>query len=206
MASLPPTVVWTSLAGVDRTRVSPHGRAILAAHTGARTCTAGTSWRWDGVLFTILHPPSHHYANRHYADNDRSCVLKVSSPNGSVLLTGDIERLGELSLLERVPEALPAYVLVAAHHGSRSSSMPQFLDAVGAEYGVISVGHRNPFGHPAPEVLRRLTERGMRVLRTDHDGAVELRFTAQGLETLRARSTQRRYWHRVFPDGPGGLA
>ena len=200
MASLPPAALWTSLAGMDQTRVSPHGQAILAAHTGARTCIAGTSWRWDGVEFAILHPPLHHYANRHYADNDRSCVLKVSSRKGSVLLTGDVERLGELSLLERVPESLAADVLIAAHHGSRSSSMPEFLDAVGARYGVISVGHRNRFGHPAPEVLRRFTERGMRVLRTDRQGALELRFTQQGITVRSARELQRRYWHRAFPE------
>lgn len=201
MASLPPAVVWAPLAGLEQSRVSPHGRAILAAHTDVRTCTAGTAWRWDGVAFTILHPPAPHYANRHYADNDRSCVLKVSGPNGSVLLTGDVERLGELSLLERVPEALAADVLVAAHHGSRSSSMPEFLDAVGAEYGVISVGHRNRFGHPAPEVLQRFTERGMRVLRTDRQGALVLRFAAGGLAVDTARDRQRRYWHRVYPNG-----
>lgn len=200
-ASLPPAVLWTPLAGLDQSQVSPHGQAILAAHTDARTCTAGTAWRWDGVGFTLLHPPAHHYANRHYADNDRSCVLKVSSPHGSVLLTGDVERLGELSLLERVPEALPAHVLVAAHHGSRSSSMPEFLDTVGAEYGVISAGHRNRFGHPAPEVLRRFAERGMRVLRTDRQGALELRFTPGGLAVETARERQRRYWHRVYPNG-----
>lgn len=196
MASLPPTALWTSLAGMVRSRLSPHGQAILAVRPDARACSAGEAWRWDGVEFRFLHPPAHHYANRHYTDNDRSCVLKVSGSNGSVLLTGDVERLGELSLLEREPKALAADVLVAAHHGSRSSSMPAFLDAVGARYGVISAGHRNRFGHPAAEVLRRFSERGMQVLRTDRQGAVELRFTARGIKARAARETQRRYWHR----------
>lgn len=204
LANLPAAAVWTSLAGKDRNQLSPHAQAILAANPGARVCRAGTSWRWDGVAFTILHPPAHHYANRHYADNERSCVLKVGSPHGSVLLLGDIERLGELSLLERSPAALSAEVLIAAHHGSRSSSMPELLDAVGARYGVISAGHRNRFGHPAPEVLQRFTERGMRILRTDRQGAVELRFTTSGIVAHTARDRQRRYWHRVFPNGAEG--
>lgn len=149
----------------------------------------------------MLHPPAHHYRNRHYEDNERSCVLKVSGPGGSILLTGDIERLGEMNLLERLPEGLRADVLLAPHHGSKSSSMAEFLDAVGASRVVISVGHRNRFGHPAPEVLARYRERGMEVLRTDRHGALELRFTARGVEERKARTSQRRYWHRVLPDG-----
>lgn len=197
-----PDVLLTSLAGLDAASLSPHGRAILAAMPVARACIAGDSWRWDGIEFSLLHPPAHHYRNRNYKDNDRSCVLKVTGPGGSMLLTADIERLGELSLLERHPDDLRADVLLAPHHGSKSSSMTEFLEAVGPRKVVIPVGHRNRYGHPAPEILARYRARGMEILRTDRDGAVELRFTARGLETSRARFTQRRYWHRVFPHTP----
>ena len=201
-----PDVLLTSLAGLDAANLSPHGQAILAAMPSARACIAGDSWRWDGIEFSLLHPPAHHYRNRNYKDNDRSCVLKVTGPGGSILLTADIERLGELNLLERIPDDLRADVLLAPHHGSKTSSMAEFLDAVGPRKVVIPVGHRNRYGHPAPEVLARYRARGMEALRTDRDGAVELRFTRRGLETYRARLIQRRYWHRVFPHGPGGPA
>jgi len=200
VASHRPAALLTSLAGVDTATLSPHGQALLAAVPAARACLAGDAWSWDGIEFRVLHPPAHHYRNRNYKDNERSCVLKVTGPGGSILLTADIERLGELSLLERRADDLRADVLLAPHHGSRSSSMPEFLDAVAPRTVVIPVGHRNRYGHPAAEVLARYRARGMQVLRTDRDGAVALRFTARGVETSRARHTQRRYWHRVFPD------
>ncbi len=200
-ATHPPAMLLTSMAGVDAATLDPHGRAILAAMPGARACTAGETWHWDGVEFRLLHPPAHHYRNPNYEDNERSCVLKVSGPGGSVLLTADIGRLGELDLLKRLPNDLRADVLLAPHHGSRSSSTAEFLDAVEPRIVVISVGHRNRYGHPAPEVLARYRARGIEIMRTDRDGAVTLRFTPRGVETSRARLTQRRYWHRVFPDG-----
>ncbi len=199
-----PAALLTSLAGLDRAALSPHGQAILAALPSARACIAGESWQWDGVEFRVLHPPAHHYRNPNYKDNDRSCVLKIGGPGGSMLLTADIERLGELNLLERLADDLHADVLLAPHHGSKSSSMTQFLEAVGPRKVVIPVGHRNRYGHPAPEVLARYRMRGMEILRTDRDGAVALRFGAGGVETSRARDTGRRYWHRVFPDGARG--
>lgn len=199
-----PAVLLTSLAGLDRAALSPHGQAILAALPSARACIAGESWQWDGVEFRVLHPPAHHYRNPNYKDNDRSCVLKIRGPGGSILLTADIERLGELNLLERLPGDLHADVLLAPHHGSKSSSMTEFLEAVGPRKVVIPVGHRNRYGHPAPEVLARYRMRGMEILRTDRDGAVALRFGASGVETSRARHTGRRYWHGVFPDGARG--
>ena len=195
-----PAVLYAPMAGLAPEATSPHARALLAKVSPARPCVAGDTWHWDDVEFQILHPPARHYRNPNYRDNDRSCVLKVTGRGGSMLFTGDIERLGELSLLERLPKALRADVLLAAHHGSRSSSMPELLDAVGAGRVVISVGHRNRFGHPAPEVLDRYHVRGMRVLRTDRHGAVTLRFSSGKLAVVLARTEQRRYWHRFMPE------
>lgn len=200
-ASHSPAVVLTSLAGVDAATLGPHGQAILAAIPAARACVAGERWEWDGIEFRMLHPPAHQYGNPDYKDNDRGCVLKVAGPGGSMLLTADIERLGELDLLERLRDDLRADVLLVPHHGSKSSSMAEFIDAVGPRLAVIPVGHRNRYGHPAPAVLARYRARGIEILRTDRDGAVELRFTQRGIEESRARVAERRYWHRVFPDG-----
>jgi competence protein ComEC len=83
-------------------------------------CFAGQSWVWGGVRFDMLHPTWESYSAERLKDNDRSCVLKISSPYGSLLLTGDIERVSEMELLERYEWSLSTDVLVAPHHGSKT--------------------------------------------------------------------------------------
>ncbi|MFZ5484359.1 MAG: DNA internalization-related competence protein ComEC/Rec2 [Pseudomonadota bacterium] len=162
---------------------------------GFALCQAGQSWRWDGVTFTVLHPPSRYYGQPGFDDNERSCVLKVASPWGAVLLTGDIGRLGELSLLETVPAALASDIVVVAHHGSSGSSMAEFVRAARPRHAVISVGWGNRYGHPTAEVLARYRAAGAHVSRTDHEGAIRIRASASGLRLTRARDSERRYWH-----------
>ena len=187
---------WTaaSFVGLPSETVSPIGQAVLRHAPNLRPCLAGQQWDWDGVHFELLHPTPEHYVNRNYRDNDRGCVLKITSRYGSALIPADIERLGEMSLLERLPARLQADVLIAPHHGSGTSSTPAFLAAVNPRWIVIPVGHRNRFGHPKPEVVRRYWASGAQVLRTDRDGALLLRFQARGLQWVGARAVQARYW------------
>lgn len=200
-AGLPVGRLLASLAGQPFDGLSPHGQAVLAAFPGARPCTAGTGWRWDGVEFRLLHPPAHHYANPNYADNDRGCVLRVAGRAGSVLIPADIERLGEMNLLERLSAGTRSDVLVAPHHGSGTSSSPAFLAAVAPRAVIIPVGHRNRYGHPAPEVLARYRQAGLPVWRTDRHGALELDFTAEGPRIRAARLVSPRYWR----EGEAGI-
>lgn len=162
---------------------------------GHRPCTDGQAWEWDGVRFEMLHPEATGHAPAKRKSNDMSCVLKVSAAQGSVLLTGDIETISEQALSKRHGERLRADVLLAPHHGSRTSSSPEFLAAVGAKTVVFPVGYRNRFRHPNAEVIGRYEATGAQLLRTDRDGAVTLRLGAvpQGL-TLQ-REARRRYWH-----------
>lgn len=122
-------------------------------------CQAGQQWQWDGVRFEVLHPWPDDYASRTEREpNAMSCVLKVSvaGPNGaSALLTGDIEAEQEAALVAHDPQALRSTVLIAAHHGSRTSSTAGFLQAVQPRQVVIQVGRRNRYGHPSPPVLAR---------------------------------------------------
>jgi competence protein ComEC len=194
LASHRPAWLLTSIAGLPEHRRDHSGRQLLAHRADAIACAAGQHWRWDGVEFTVLHPPVHHYAIAGFGDNDRSCVIEVRAGRHRALLTGDIQRLGEMNLLER--DALNVVdVVVVPHHGSKSSSTPAFVAATRPAWAVIQVGWRNPFGHPHPEVLARYRAAGATILRTDRDGAVTLVLGGDDIAVSRARDTQRRYWH-----------
>jgi competence protein ComEC len=188
-----PDWLLTSLAGVPVQSLGPNGQAIINRRPDAQACQAGQVWDWDGVHFEVLHPPMHQYAQTGHSDNARSCVIRVQTARYSALLTGDIERLAEMNLLER-HVLQRTDVLVAAHHGSLSSSTPNFLAVAQPRWVVIPVGHRNPYGHPHPEVLARYRALGAQVARTDHDGAVTVRLLNDRIELLRARKTEKRYW------------
>ncbi|MBI4593461.1 MAG: DNA internalization-related competence protein ComEC/Rec2, partial [Candidatus Rokubacteria bacterium] len=103
--------------------------------------------------------------------NDDALVLRVDYGLASFLLTSDIPAATERALLAST-EPLGATVLKVAHHGSGGSSTREFLERVRPRLALISVGARNPHGHPAPPVLDRLAATGARVYRTDRDGAV----------------------------------
>lgn len=194
LASHRPGWFLSPLAGVGRASLGEAGRAILAARPDALVCRAGQFWTWDGVRFTVLHPPARQYAMAGYADNDRGCVIRVEAGGHSALLAADIERLSEMNLAERGVLG-PSDVLVVPHHGSKTSSTAGFLAAVRPRLAVIPVGHRNRYGHPHAEVLARYREMGSPVLRTDRVGAVSVKMGGWGLFVETARDKERRYWH-----------
>jgi competence protein ComEC len=156
----------------------------------AARCRQGSRWDWDGVRFEMLHPAAEVEPRRR---NDLSCVLRVASAGGSLLLTGDIERAAEAQLLDQY-DNLRSDVLVVPHHGSRTSSTAQFIAGVAPRWAVVPAGYRNRFGHPNREVLERYRSAGAAIARTDLDGAVSVRLgTAQvSLDTERQRRA--RYW------------
>ena len=127
--------------------------------------------------------------------NSRSCVLRVQTAHGAVLLTGDIEARDETALLAGGQE-LAARVALVPHHGSRTSSTPRFVAAIGAEHVVFTVGYGNRFGHPKAEVFERYA--GARRWRTDHDGAVTVLLDAQGVAVTGQREHARRYWRDTW--------
>jgi len=108
---------------------------------------------------------------RRAPENNSSIVLTAVAGRRRFLLTGDIEKEAELWLGDR---DLRADVLKVAHHGSRSSTSPGFLDNVAPRIAAISCGRHNPFGHPHESVLETLGARGVRVWRTDRDGSIEV--------------------------------
>lgn len=164
-------------------------------------CETGQSWEWDGVRFEILHPPAATYETR-VKSNDRGCVLKVTAAGGSVLVPGDIERVSEERLL-REGAAMRADVLVAPHHGSRTSSTAAFVEAVRPKGVIFAVGYRNRFGHPHADVVERWMSVDAQLLRTDRDGAVLVTIAPhQPIRIDRNRALYRRYWLDAPIDGP----
>jgi competence protein ComEC len=131
---------------------------------------------WLGpALLRVLHPPEGLLQGSLRGpasdENNNSLVLRLDWGLTSFLFTGDLEQEGEASLLDS-SQPLQHLVLKVGHHGSRYSTTEKFLAAIQPTVGVISVGTRNPFRHPTPEVLERLRAAGVRSFRTDRDGAV----------------------------------
>jgi len=174
-----------------------HARRVADGGPSLR-CEAGQRWTWDDVRFEVLHPAPAHYAMPGLKPNDLSCVLRIGSDYGSVLLTGDLEARGELELVRRDPAALAADVLLVPHHGSRTSSTPAFIAAVAPQIAVFTPGYRNRFGHPRADVVARYDAAGIRSYRTDHDGALSFDFAPGAPRAPRAeREHDRRYWREA---------
>jgi len=103
--------------------------------------------------------------------------------NETLLLPGDAEKQVEREILSgNGPKAMRANVLKIAHHGSKNSTTPEFLAAVQPRVGIISAGEDNPYGHPSPELLERLENADIRILRTDRNGAVQVMTDGRQLE------------------------
>nr|WP_164504207.1 DNA internalization-related competence protein ComEC/Rec2 [Nitrosomonas sp. HPC101] len=160
-----------------------------------RHCLAGDAWWWDGVYFEILHPLETDFSIQKHKTNEMSCVIKITSAHGSVLLPGDIGKKTEAALLDRAGNALVSNVLVVPHHGSRSSSSPEFVRQVNPDYVIFTVGYRSRFGHPHPEIVELYREQGGLLRRSDHDGAILLRFVQGNIEMDAWRELGRRFWH-----------
>ncbi len=136
----------------------------------------------DGIILDVLNPPRQFFEGTSCDVDNNGLVLRLTWNEISFLLTADIRQEAELDLIMQRPN-LRSTVLKAAHHGSMTSTMPQFLAAVDPEVAVISVGAHNPFGHPSPVVLERLIDwvGEDNVYRTDRQGTIELITDGEGL-------------------------
>lgn len=147
-------------------------------------CDTGRRWSWDGAQFRLIGPDATRV--RPASDNDASCILEVRHAGGSVLLPGDIGQRRERDL---AAHGLVRHVnvVLAPHHGSRSSSGEAFVAATGAQLAVMSAGYRNRWGFPAAEVMQRWAGQGACVLSTADTGALTLEFAARQLFTISRR-------------------
>lgn len=180
-------------------------------------CVKGQHWQWDGVQFEVLYPDLKSYESEDIKDNNRSCVLKVTSQFGSILLTGDIENEAEKALLNNniksdalvanihkpsgdvifsgTESQLKSDVLIAPHHGSKTSSRPEFISAVAAKHIIFTVGYLNRFKHPKPMILNRYVESGAKIYRSDTEGAIHIDFLKDNSIKISAwRQQKPHYW------------
>lgn len=177
--------------------------AILSAPEGwapkdAAFCRRDSAWRWNDVNFQILHPP----ADYPYLRNDSSCVLRIEAGGRVALLPGDIGKQVELRLLREQPLAIRADLLVVPHHGSLTSSSPEFIAAVQPRYALIATGADNRFALPKADVVARYRAAGARTFGSADSGALRFQLNHAGVHLLEARRQDRpRYWRE--PAGPG---
>lgn len=157
----------------------------------AEACYAGQKWHWDGVDFEVLHPQM----DSLFKGNNASCVLKVSSAQGSVLLTGDIEEEAEERLIEHYKDELHTGILLVPHHGSRTSSTEKFIAAVSPQYAFIPAGYRNRFGFPKQDIMRRYDALDVKTFVSYKTGELSAKFRDEGLQIDEFRTKNRRFWH-----------
>ncbi|MDD5411963.1 MAG: DNA internalization-related competence protein ComEC/Rec2 [Methylobacter sp.] len=161
----------------------------LSEHSPVK-CTVGQSWLWDGVRFTMLAPQQ-----GFVSENNNSCVLKIQSEHGTVLLTGDVEAAAESWLVQTYGEALKADVLVAPHHGSKTSSTAGFLQAVQPDYVLIPAGYRNQFGHPHKSILARYQQINAKWLNSADSGAITVNVKNNAFAVWAMRDAESKYWN-----------
>jgi len=149
----------------------------------------------NGVGLKVLYPPVDFLAKRKKEKwrntNNNSLVIQVEMGKISFLFPGDIRTRAEKELVRLNGSALKSTVLFAPHHGSRNSSSDLFLKSVDPEIVVISAGWKNRFNFPHPLILERYRQRGLRIYRTDLNGAITLSTDGNKLDS------------RAFVDSPG---
>jgi len=172
---------------------SCHGKLASRAGDGFDGQGDALRWRWNQVTFNFLRLPGQ--GDSH--GNSASCVLLIEYQGHRWLLTGDIER----PLEEEVVAALAAQgvshidVLLAPHHGSKSSSSADFVRAIAPDSVVFSAGFNNRHGHPHAQVVKRYQRADTRIFNTAVDGAVTFTVDASGvLHSQALRQIARRPW------------
>ncbi|MGF1908363.1 DNA internalization-related competence protein ComEC/Rec2 [Vibrio kasasachensis] len=156
-------------------------------------CIKGDSWYWQQLTFEVLWPPK--AVTRAY--NPHSCVIRIMDNvnRHSVLLTGDVEGVAEWLLL-REPNLLKNDVILVPHHGSRSSSLPDFVEAVDANVAIASTAYQGRWTLPHPKVKQRYIDLGAQWLETGAEGQTSLFYQGQNLRIVTMRIAKGRAWYR----------
>ncbi len=165
-----PRAIWDGVPVPPFEPMRVLAAAAASARTSWRTVLAGDTEREGAVEIRVLHPPPPDW-ERQRVRNDDSIVVEIRLGAVSIVLPADIGAEGERAVIARVSPA-PIVILKVPHHGSMTSSTPEFLAALDPRAAIISAGRDNRFGHPAPLVIARYRDGGVPLFRTDRDGAV----------------------------------
>ncbi|MFV8459643.1 DNA internalization-related competence protein ComEC/Rec2 [Vibrio campbellii] len=158
-----------------------------------KACTLGEVWQWQSVQFEVLWPPK--LVNRAY--NPHSCVIRIIERDSgfSMLLTGDIELVSEW-LLAREGEQLQSDVMLVPHHGSDTSSITPFIEAVSPKLAIASLAKGNQWGMPSESVIQRYLQSGSAWLDTGESGQITITIDQEGWHYHTIREEQGRQWYR----------
>jgi competence protein ComEC len=153
-----------------------------------QSCLSGQVWQWQSLTLTALHPQRVVGEN-----NDDSCVLHISDGTHSVLLSGDISRKVEQQLATQSNYG-QVDLVVAPHHGSKTSSSKKFIAWANPNYTVFSTGFMNRWNMPNAEVVARYQQAAVKTFNTAELGMVEFTFDQQGIELIEYRTDISPYW------------
>ncbi len=170
-------------------------------HDNLSVCREGMHWKWNAVDIKVLNPTANLPADNigTLSKNNSSCVLHITHSAGTILLTGDIEKKTEKRLVKKYKRDLAANVLLAPHHGSNSSSISAFIEAVSPDYVVFTTGYRNPYGFPDEKVISRYKEFGVQLANSASQGMISFELSDKnGLQLQPGyRELRQRFWHSV---------
>lgn len=175
----------------------------MSLNAGFVSCHSNQTWWFDNVYFEVLSPFSESENTPLKTDNDLSCALKISNNQHSVLITGDLSQKGEKFLLEKYqtqPQKLQADLLVAGHHGSKSSTSKVWLEAVNPNKVVFSAGYLNRYKFPNIEVIKRIEnlnqQQPIKWWNTACSGGVSFELNNLGVDLrYETRKNQRKWYH-----------
>lgn len=131
----------------------------------------------DNLYFDIIWPFSDNMISDNSINNN-SLVCKLNYKNYSMLFTGDIEAIAEKAILKKYSKnlnILKSDILKVAHHGSKTSSVTEFIEKIKPKYAIIGVGEDNKFGHPSDSTIQNLEKANIRIYRTDKMGEIEMK-------------------------------
>jgi len=152
-------------------------------------CRGDLKWEWDGVKFEFIHPTD----KLPKKANNQSCVLKVTAANASLLIAGDIEKGAEQHLVTNLADKLDVDVLVAPHHGSKTSSSLGFIKAASPSWVIFSAGYRSQFKHPHQKVVQRYSAHKVNALNTADAGMISFVLDTP-ITPFKYRDQKQGYW------------
>lgn len=166
--------------------------SVVKKFLSAQYCLRGDQWNWDGVDFSFLYPTF----NQLDLGNDSSCVLRIDNGQYSVLLTGDIEKFAQQTLVNLEGSHLASTILIAPHHGSKTSGLQQFVEIVHPKIVLYSIGYRNRYHFPHVSIVEKYNSIHAQQFNTAENGMIRFKIDTENLlpQPELYRIQHKKYW------------